>query len=608
MKTKSTTTLLALLLALCAAPAQAQQTRIVGGTSTTAGAYPYMTALIEKGAAPSSGQFCGAALVAPQWVLTAGHCLEGTPAASVEVWIGGRDLRNAAEGIRVGVTQVIMHPNYGENSQGALINDFCLLKLSRAVTERATLPLVETSSQIAAGITSRVIGWGATSEGGSGSNILLQVDIPIVSLATAGQTLPGLGASHIAAGRASGGIDSCQGDSGGPLMVRNSAGQWAHGGTVSYGNGCAQPGEYGIYGNTLSVKAWITGYIGTTTPPPADDHLGTISTTSQLAINGSSTGTLEIGGDRDVFKLQPASAGTLTLSSTGSTDVVGELLNASGTVLLTDDNSAGSPNFRLVRTLTAGGTYYLRVSGKTTSTTGGYGVAASLSNTPAAFGDIDVLDGSTSLAEGSSVSFGSRVVNSTAFTKTITIINLGTGALAINSASVSPAGSFTVNTQPAKTLAAGARTSFIVGFKPQAEGPLSATLTISSNDPEENPFTLSLTGEGQATTSADQGNTLATAAAVKVPSTTAGSIASGTDVDMFKFTLSASRKVIIRTTGNLDTYGTLYNRSGSMITEADDTSTDYNFNITRTLSAGTYYIAVEGYSADDVGAYSLVLQ
>jgi hypothetical protein len=353
-----------------------------------------------------------------------------------------------------------MHPNYGENAQGALVYDFCLLKLSRAVTERTTLPLVETSSQIAAGITSRVIGWGATRDGGSGSSVLMQVDIPLVSLATAGQTNPGLGAMHLAAGRASGGIDSCQGDSGGPLMVRNAAGQWAHGGTVSYGNGCAQPGEYGIYGNTLSVKTWITNNIGNTTnPPPSDDHLGTISTNSSVAINGNSTGTLEVGGDKDVFKLTPASSGTLTLTSSGSTDVVGELLNASGTVLVTDDNSAGNPNFRITRALTAGGTYYLRVSGKTATTTGGYGVAATLSGAPVTNGDIDVLNGTVSLALGSSIDFGSRAVNSAAITKTLTIINRGTAALAINSASVSPSGSFTVTTQPAKTLAVEVRWS-----------------------------------------------------------------------------------------------------------------------------------------------------
>lgn len=605
MKTK---TLLFILLA-CAVTASAQQARIVGGTTSAAGAYPYMTALIEKGSTPANGQFCGAALVAPQWVLTAGHCMEGTPASAVEVWIGGRDLRNAAEGIRVGVTQVIMHPNYGENSQGALVYDFCLLKLSRAVTERTTLPLVETASQVAAGITSRVIGWGATREGGSGSNVLLQVDIPIVSLATAGGSGAGLGVSHLAAGRASGGIDSCQGDSGGPLMVRNAAGQWAHGGTVSYGNGCARPGEYGIYGNTLTVKSWIQSYTGGTTPTPVDDHGNTTATASTLAVNSSTVGNLERGGDLDVFRIQAPSSGSLVIQSTGSTDVVGTLLNASGTTLVTDDNGAGTPNFRLTRTLTAGGTFFVRVAGKTTSTTGGYGLNVTLSGQPVTNGDIEVTSSGIAVTMNGTLAFGSAAVNGTAVTKTITLANRGNGTLAINGVSISPAGVFTVSTQPAATLAAGAQTSFNVAFRPTASGSFTATLSISSNDPDENPYRVTLSGSGTTSSSGDDhGNTLATATTVARPSLTPGVINTGTDVDMFRFTLTSQRSVTMKTTGNVDTYGTLYRSTGSVITEADDTGSNLNFTITRTLAAGTYYIAVEGFSSRDVGAYTLSVQ
>jgi hypothetical protein len=111
-----------------------------------------------------------------------------------------------------------------------------------------------------------------------------------------------------------------------------------------------------------------------------------------------------------------------------------------------------------------------------------------------------------------------------------------------------------------------------------------------------------------ATATAVVGNSIATAATVTLPSTISASIESGTDIDVFKFTLTASRTVTLQTTGSLDTYGTLYNRSGAVILEADDTATDVNFRISRSLSAGTYYLAVEGYSADDVGAYTLSLQ
>jgi len=599
MKTK----LCALILSL-AGLASAQTARIVGGTTTTAGSYPFMTALVEKGAAPSSGQFCGAALVAPQWVLTAGHCMEGTPASSVEVWIGGRDLRNAAEGVRVAVSQAIMHPNYGENSSGALVYDFCLLKLARPVTERAFLPLVEAAAQVSAGVTSRAIGWGATSEGGSGSQVLLQVDLPIVSLSIAGQTIPGLGATHIAAGRVTGGIDTCQGDSGGPLLVKNAAGAWLHGGTVSFGNGCARPGEYGIYGNTIAVKPWIQSYIGGVSTP-TDDHSNTTTNATTLALNAGATGNLETGGDADVFKVSFTSAGTLTINSSGSTDVVGTLLSSTGATVSTDDNGAGAPNFRLTYTATAAGSVFVKVTGKLTTTTGGYGLATSFTGTPVSVGDIDVRVGTTVVQMNGSIDFGSRAVNSTAITKTITLANTGKATLAINGVTAAGNG-FTITTQPAKTVAAAKTTSFVVSFKPTTAGAQSAVLTISSNDPDENPFTVNLTGSGQAA-SDDHGNSIATATAITVPGTKSGVISTGTDLDFFKFTLTATRTVTIRSSGSLDTWGTLYNASGAIIIEADD-STDYNFVITRSLPAGTYYVSVEGYSSTDIGAYGLSIQ
>lgn len=598
MKTK----LCALILSV-AGLASAQTARVVGGTTTTTGAYPFMTALVEKGAAPSNGQFCGAALVAPQWVLTAGHCMEGTPASSVEVWIGGRDLRNAAEGVRVAVSQAIMHPNYGENSSGALVYDFCLLKLARPVTERSFLPLVEAASQVAAGVTSRAIGWGATSEGGSGSQVLLQVDLPIVSLSIAGQTIPGLGATHIAAGRVTGGIDTCQGDSGGPLLVKNAAGTWLHGGTVSFGNGCARPGEYGIYGNTISVKPWIQSYIGGTTT--TDDHSNTTTNATTLALNASATGNLETGGDADVFKVSFTSAGTLTINSSGGTDVVGTLLGSTGATVSTDDNGAGSPNFRLTYTATAAGTVYVKVTGKLATTTGGYGLTTTFTGTPASVGDIDLRVGTTVVPMNGSIDFGSRAINSTAITKTITLANTGKATLAINGATISGAG-FTVTTRPATSIAAAKTTSFVVSFKPSTVGAQSAILTISSNDPDENPFTVTLTGSGQAAAD-DHGNSITTATAITVPGTKSGVISTGTDLDFFKFTLTTTRTVTIRSTGSLDTWGTLYNASGAVLIEADD-STDYNFVITRSLPAGTYYVSVEGYSSTDIGAYGLSIQ
>ena len=103
----------------------------------------------------------------------------------------------------------------------------------------------------------------------------------------------------------------------------------------------------------------------------------------------------------------------------------------------------------------------------------------------------------------------------------------------------------------------------------------------------------------------DYGNTLAGAKGVTVPSALSGKLDAG-DLDVFKFILTAATSVTLRTTGSIDTYGTLFASNGSIITEADDAA-DLNFSIRRKLNAGTYYLEVSGYDATINGAYTLQL-
>jgi hypothetical protein len=78
------------------------------------------------------------------------------------------------------------------------------------------------------------------------------------------------------------------------------------------------------------------------------------------------------------------------------------------------------------------------------------------------------------------------------------------------------------------------------------------------------------------------------------------------DVDMFRFTLSAPATVTVGSAGTLDTTGTLLDGQGDYIETNDDKdTTTTNFEITRELQPGTYYVLVTPWDADGVGAYRL---
>lgn len=79
-------------------------------------------------------------------------------------------------------------------------------------------------------------------------------------------------------------------------------------------------------------------------------------------------------GDEDHFRLYVPRQMWLGISSRGSTDVKGWLYDQNGRVIDEDDDSSNGLNF-LVLNLVGSGTYYLRVTGARTSTSGSYSLS-----------------------------------------------------------------------------------------------------------------------------------------------------------------------------------------------------------------------------------------
>lgn len=107
------------------------------------------------------------------------------------------------------------------------------------------------------------------------------------------------------------------------------------------------------------------------------------------------------------------------------------------------------------------------------------------------------------LSNGGLVGFGSQAVGTTSAVKTFTITNAGTATVNLTGIIITKSGTngneFSLNTgSTASSVAPGASTTFTVSFSPVSAGPKEAFLEIASNDSDENPFAIDLTGNGTA--------------------------------------------------------------------------------------------------------------
>lgn len=281
-------TLLALSIAAATVPANAAvSTRIIGGTPAQSGTYPWMVSLQGNGS-----HFCGASLIARDWVLTAAHCVEGESAGGVQAVIGEFDLNSQSDGGQQrAVSRIIIHP---QRQSGSEDHDIALLQLKSAVTGSPVMAATSTLMQnVTPGKLLTVMGWGNQSTTGEQfPNKLFEVQVPYVSNASCGNYNPGeITENMLCAGFPQGGKDSCQGDSGGPLLYQLD-GQWHQVGIVSFGQGCAQPDYPGVYARVEKYNDWIGGYVANSGDNNQDDS-GTGGDTDA----GNGTGGNTDGGD-----------------------------------------------------------------------------------------------------------------------------------------------------------------------------------------------------------------------------------------------------------------------------------------------------------------------
>jgi len=113
-----------------------------------------------------------------------------------------------------------------------------------------------------------------------------------------------------------------------------------------------------------------------------------------------------------------------------------------------------------------------------------------------------VSQGTTSLANGASIDFGTATQGGPVVTQDITLANVGNSDLIVSAglqattgtSAVTNAPGFLIVTPPPTRIAAGSTGTVRVGLRTNVIGTAAVNLVITSNDKTQNPFTLALTG------------------------------------------------------------------------------------------------------------------
>lgn len=228
-------------------------------------------------------------------------------------------------------------------------------------------------------------------------------------------------------------------------------------------------GRVGPAGPMVTVSGNNVGIASGDTTPSLNDH----TDFGLLEQNGTSV--------RRTFTV--TNQGTATVSLDGFA-VTGGFTTAGCDRLTTTLPPSGSDRFEVILPATAGGVHN--------------GAVTFLVNniTPYTFsiaGKVGPKDGAPEIAVTGNTDFGAVTTGSTPVTRTFTVSNLGTATLTLGPVSL-PAGFVSGGDPLVSSLEPGKSDTFNVTLPASSQGTFSGQISIATNDPDENPFTLAISG------------------------------------------------------------------------------------------------------------------
>lgn len=230
-----------------------QTSDVVGGTAAPAHKWPDAVAVLgTKGS-------CTGTLIAPDVVLTAGHCA----GADLTRVVADTTDYNAAGGKSATIKSVTAYPNW------ATTYDIAVVVLNAPITGVNPRPIGTSCSfdSFHANMDVHLVGFGATDAAGATANtVLREASAPVVDADCMGSegctAAVAPGGEFVAGGN---GKDSCFGDSGGPVYLDTPRGTIVIAAVSRGVDGAATAcGGGGIYVRTDKVMHWIEQTTGRT--------------------------------------------------------------------------------------------------------------------------------------------------------------------------------------------------------------------------------------------------------------------------------------------------------------------------------------------------------